>query len=228
MSFQARNPIGMNEINCPECGKVFKVNEIGYANIINQVRDEEFEHEILKRLNLAEEDKVKSIELAKKNLIIEMQESVTNKDRSIQVLQSKLDAAETEKALAVSETKSFADKERDILTYKLEQVKINNEIAQKLAITKAVFESQKEQAELKSNLEKAELENQLAEKSLKEKYELQIKDRDNAIERLRDMKLRLSTKMVGESLEKHCETEFNRIRATAFPKAYFEKESFFA
>jgi hypothetical protein len=99
------------------------------------------------------------------------------------------------------------------------------EVAQKLAITEAVSAVEKERDEMKSGLNRAELEKQLAEKSLKDKYETQIKDRDDAIERLRDMKARLSTKMVGETLEQHCETEFNRIRATAFPRAYFEKDN---
>ena len=97
--------------------------------------------------------------------------------------------------------------------------------AQKLAINEAVGPVAKERDELKSGLERAALEKQLAEKALKDKYETQIKDRDDAIERLRDMKARLSTKMVGETLEQHCETEFNRIRATAFPRAYFEKDN---
>jgi hypothetical protein len=99
------------------------------------------------------------------------------------------------------------------------------EVEKKLAITEAVNAVEKERDELKSGLERAKLEKQLAEKSLKDKYETQIKDRDDAIERLRDMKARLSTKMVGETLEQHCETEFNRIRATAFPRAYFEKDN---
>jgi hypothetical protein len=99
------------------------------------------------------------------------------------------------------------------------------EVAQRLAIAEAVAAVEKERDGLKSGLERAELEKQLAEKSLKDKYETQIKDRDDAIERLRDMKARLSTKMVGETLEQHCETEFNRIRATAFPRAYFEKDN---
>lgn len=99
------------------------------------------------------------------------------------------------------------------------------EVAQKLAITEAVSVVEKERDELKSSLKQSELEKQLAEKSLKDKYETQLKDRDEAIERLRDMKARLSTKMVGETLEQHCETEFNRIRATAFPRAYFEKDN---
>ncbi len=92
-------------------------------------------------------------------------------------------------------------------------------------MTEALHTLERERDELKSSLKQAELEKQLAEKSLKDKYETQIKDRDDAIERLRDMKARLSTKMVGETLEQHCETEFNRIRATAFPRAYFEKDN---
>ncbi len=99
------------------------------------------------------------------------------------------------------------------------------EVVQKLAITEAVGVVERERDELKSGLARTALEKQLAEQSLKDKYETQIKDRDDAIERLRDMKARLSTKMVGETLEQHCETEFNRIRATAFPRAYFEKDN---
>ncbi|MBI3479880.1 MAG: DUF2130 domain-containing protein, partial [Nitrosomonadales bacterium] len=99
------------------------------------------------------------------------------------------------------------------------------EVAQKLAITEAVSAVEKERDVLKSGLQQVELQKQLAEKALKDKYETQIKDRDDAIERLRDMKARLSTKMVGETLEQHCETEFNRIRAMAFPTAYFEKDN---
>ena len=99
------------------------------------------------------------------------------------------------------------------------------EVAQKLAITEAVSLVQKERDEMKSGLQRAELEKQLAEKSLKDKYETQIRDRDEAIDRLKDLKARLSTKMVGETLEQHCEIEFNRIRAMAFPRAYFEKDN---
>lgn len=119
--------------------------------------------------------------------------------------------------------KSAAAKEAELQTLKAKLESIG--VAQKLAVTEAVSLVEKERDELKSSLERAELEKQLAEKSLKDKYETQIKDRDEAIERLRDMKLRLSTKMVGETLEQHCETEFNRIRATAFPRAYFEKDN---
>ena len=119
--------------------------------------------------------------------------------------------------------KAAADKDAEIqgLKAKLE----STGVMQQLAITQAVTVVERERDELKNGLARAELEKQLAEKSLKDKYETQIKDRDDAIDRLRDMKARLSTKMVGETLEQHCETEFNRIRATAFPRAYFEKDN---
>ncbi len=116
-----------------------------------------------------------------------------------------------------------ADKDTEIqaLRAKLDA----SEVSQKLAITEAVNSIEKERNDLQNNLKQAEMQKSLAEIALKDKYETQIKDRDDAIERLKDMKARMSTKMVGETLETHCETEFNRIRATAFPKAYFEKDN---
>jgi len=133
-------------------------------------------------------------------------------------------AVELAKAQAASELQTAAAaKDAEIQGLKAELDAI--EVEKKLAITEAVSAVEKERDELKSGLERAELEKQLSETSLKDKYETQIKDRDDAIERLRDMKARLSTKMVGESLEQHCETEFNRIRAMAFPSAYFEKDN---
>jgi hypothetical protein len=182
----------MHEIICPHCGKAFKIDEAGYADILKQVRDSEFDQQLHERLELAEQDKRNAVELAQIKVASELQKAATAKDAEIQGLKAKLDAIE---------------------------------VAQKLAITEAVSAVEKERDELKGGLERAELEKQLAEKSLKDKYETQIKDRDDAIERLRDMKARLSTKMVGETLEQHCETEFNRIRATAFPRAYFEKDN---
>tara|TARA_Y100001968_G_scaffold324496_1_gene363945 strand:- start:21851 stop:23143 length:1293 start_codon:yes stop_codon:yes gene_type:complete len=215
----------MNKINCPECGKVFKIDETGYANILNQVKNDEFEKELLKRLHLAEKDKAKSIELAKNNIKMEYQESTQVKDSIIHKLQSKLDAAETNKNLALIETRNEAVKEQMALSYKLKEIKETSEVNIKLAVNEAINASQAERNDLKKKVEKAELEKQLAEKLLREKYEMQIKDRDDAIERLRDLKIKLSTKMVGESLEQHCENEFNKIRATAFPLAFFDKDN---
>ncbi len=215
----------MTDIKCPGCGEVFKIDQSSYFNILKEIRDQEFEIELNERLELAEKDKLKSIELAEKNLKMEMQDYSSSKDSEIQSLKAKLESSKVEKALAVAEAKSSAEKERDFLAQKLEQVKENTELSEKLAINKAINDFQKERNELKSSLEKSSLEKKLSEQSLKERYEIQIKDRDEAIERLKDMKLKLSTKMLGESLEKHCEIEFNRIRATAFPKAYFEKDN---
>ncbi len=215
----------MNQINCPECGKVFKIDESGYANIVKQIKDDEFESELSKRLDLAERDKIKSIEIAKRTLKMEMLESIALKDKKLQNLQAKLEVADVEKNLAINKAKVLVEKERDTLAFNFDKFKANTEAAKKLAINEAVRQSQKERDEIRASLDKALLMQQLSEKTLKEKYEFQLKDRDHAIERLRDMKLRLSTKMIGESLEKHCENEFNKMRATAFPKAYFEKDN---
>ncbi|MBC2730486.1 DUF2130 domain-containing protein [Thiobacillus sp.] len=251
----------MQEIICPHCGKAFKIDEAGYADILKQVRDSEFEQQLHERLELAEQDKRNAVELAKAKVASDLQKAAAAKDAEIQDLKAKLDAGEVAQKLAVTDALRAVEKERDALASQLEQAKhekqaasdlaearlVNElqmaaatkdaeiqglkatldaiEVAQKLAITEAVSAVEKERDELKSGLNRAELEKQLAEKALKDKYETQIKDRDDAIERLRDMKARLSTKMVGETLEQHCETEFNRIRATAFPRAYFEKDN---
>jgi hypothetical protein len=182
----------MHEIICPNCKKAFKIDETGYADILKQVRDREFEKQLNARLELAEKEKLIAVELEKTKVTSELDKRVAVKDAEIQELRSRLEA---------------------------------NDISKKLAINEAVNAIEKERDSLKNGLERSQLEKDLAEKSLKDKYETQIKDRDDSIERLRDMKARLSTKMVGETLEQHCETEFNRIRATAFPEAHFEKDN---
>ena len=229
----------MHDIICPHCKKAFKVDETGYAEILKQVRDTEFEQQIHQRLELAEKEKLKEVELAKSHLRNELLDASATKDAEIKELKAKLDAGEVTRQLAVAEALKMVEKERDVLANELEKNKKDHQaamalaeeklsakaVAQKLAINEAVGQVEKERDELKNDLKKIELEKQIAEKSLKDKYETQIKDRDEAIERLRDTKARLSTKMVGESLEQHCETEFNRIRSTAFPNAYFEKDN---
>jgi hypothetical protein len=215
----------MHEIICPHCNKAFKIDEAGYADILKQVRDGAFEQQLHERLELAEQDKRNAVELAQAKVASEMQKTAVAKDSEIQALKAKLDAAtelaEAKLANGLQSAAATKDAEVQGLRAKLDAA----ELVQKLAITEAVNVVARERDELKNGLARAELEKQLAEKSLKDKYETQIKDRDDAIERLRDMKARLSTKMVGETLEQHCETEFNRIRATAFPRAYFEKDN---
>jgi hypothetical protein len=255
----------VNEITCPHCGKAFTIDEAGYADILKQVRDTDFEKQLHERLELADQDKQRAIELAETKAAGELQKAAAAKDVEIQVLKSQLDAGEAANKLAVAEALSALETEKATLASELEQARseklsavelaearlsakletqlaakageiellkasIQNtqqvsEQAKQLAVRDAVGAVERERDELKSGLERSQLEKQLAEQSLKDKYETQIKDRDDAIERLRDMKARLSTKMVGETLEQHCETEFNRIRATAFPRAYFEKDN---
>jgi len=251
----------MHDIICPHCSKAFKVDEAGYADILKQVRDGEFEQQLHDRLELAERDKKNALALAEAQAASALQKAATAKDTEIQSLKAKIDAGEVARKLAVTEALSAVEKERDALANELAQAKRDTEtaarladakrlnelqsaaatkeaeiqklkaqldaiaVAQKLAINEAVGVVEKERDEYKSGLQRAALEKELAENSLKDKYETQLQDRDDAIERLRDMKARLSTKMVGETLEQHCETEFNRIRATAFPRAYFEKDN---
>ena len=251
----------MNEIICPHCGKAFKIDEAGYANILKQVCDADFEKQLNERLELAEQEKQSAVELARTKLGSELQKATAVKDAEVQDLKARLDAGEVARKLAVAEALSAVEKERDALANELSQAKhdkhattklaeatLSNElqkavatkdaeilgltakleakeVTQRLAITEAVSAVEQERDKLKIGLHQVELNKQFAKKLLRDKYETQIKDRDDAIERLRDMKARLSTKMVGETLEQHCETEFNRIRATAFPRAYFEKDN---
>ena len=251
----------MHDIICPHCSKAFKVDETGYADILKQVRDNEFEEQIHARLELAEQDKRNAVELAKSQLAIQLQSEQAAKDLEIQDLRGKLESGEASKKLAVNEAKTAIERERDALVNQLEQLKQDKlsavqlveakfladlqaekakkdseiqdlkarlektEVSQQLAITQAVMVVEKERDELKNGLSQVSLEKQLSENALKDKYETQIRDRDDAIERLKDMKARLSTKMVGETLEQHCEIEFNRVRSMAFPRAYFEKDN---
>ncbi|QYY34809.1 DUF2130 domain-containing protein [Ruficoccus sp. ZRK36] len=320
----------MNEIKCPHCGKAFKVDEAGYADILKQVRNKEFDAQLHDRLALAEKDKHSAVELAKEKLARELQTEAQQKDATISDLKAQLNAGKTEKELAISSAVSAVEKERDDLLSQLKQAKFDTqkateqaekdkasavelteqkvssalraeiqeqmsiiqgltsqleagkaaqelavkdavtrlekekidlenqlkqvkidgesatklaeiekqkdieelkaqlqakELSQKLAITEAVSVVEKERDTLRHSLDQAALEKQVAEKALRDKYETQLKDRDEAIDRLKDLKAKLSTKMLGETLEQHCETEFNRIRATAFPRAYFEKDN---
>jgi len=251
----------MHEIICPHCKKAFKIDEAGYADILKQVHDSEFEQQLHERLELAEKDKMNAVDLAKEKVSRKMQQAAADKDTEIQRLKAQLDAGELAQQLAVNEALKAVEKERDTFANALKQAKQDsettselaqsnhanqlqettakkdaeiqdlktklsaNEITQRHAITEAVHEAEKGRNQLQNDLDRATLEKELAEKSLKDKYETQLKDREDEIERLRDMKARLSTKMVGETLEQHCETEFNRIRATAFSTAYFEKDN---
>ena len=240
----------MHDIICPHCSKAFKVDEAGYADILKQVRDRDFEQQLNKRLALADQDKRNAIELA-----------MAKKQNELQELEAQLRSRDVQQQLAVKQAVTASEKQRDLLATELQQLRDTTATAAqvaegrfakeiqtitlqkegelrdlrarldaagiqtKLAVSEALTGVEKERDQLRSELDQNALKHQLASQSMKERYEIQIHDRDQAIERLRDMKARLSTKMVGETLEQHCETEFNRIRAAAFPRAYFEKDN---
>ena len=291
----------MPEIICPKCGTAFTIDEAGYADILKQVRDKDFDRQLHERLEQTERENSKIRELDKAQAEQTLQKTKSAKDAQIQELQAKLESEQAAKELAVSEALRKVEKEKDDLSAKLDKAESEKQQAldlaeanskselQKAAADKEAeivklqnqldaFELQKKQelaqalgpvekerddfkgrlerlqlekeseeklskeqlksqlqavvadkdseiAELKSSLDKAELQSKVEAKSLKERYEVQIQDRDDQIERLRDLKAKLSTKMVGETLEQHCQIEFNKLRSTAFPNAYFEKDN---
>ena len=259
----------MHEIICPHCSKAFKIDEAGYADILKQVRDGDFEKQLHERLELAEREKQGAIALAEANVTNALQKTAAAKDTEIQALKAQLDAGEVARKLAVTEALATVSKERDQLANELkaEQERARNssqaaaqlaeaklahalqaeaakkdaeiqalqaklaasETARQLAVTVAVNEAvgvvARERDGLKNDLSLIAVKNQLEEKAIKEQFALQLRDRDGEIARLRDMKARLSTKMVGETLEQHCEIEFNRIRAAALQRAHFEKDN---
>lgn len=211
----------MNEINCPNCKKAFKVDEAGFADILKQVRDHQFEEELENRLALAEKEKDSAVELAKANIKNSLQEELAKKDQQLTELKSKTDAELAtqlaQKEVEISEIKSKVQ---------------NAEIEKKLEVSEAVKAIEKERDNLTNDLKIKEAEKESLEISIKDKFtnQLVVKDetikmRDDEINRLKDFKQKLSTKMVGETLEQHCEIEFNKLRATAFQHAYFEKDN---
>ena len=222
----------MNEIICPHCHKAFKVDEAGYADILKQVRDHQFEEELQNRLALAEKDKQSAIQIAEAKVREALQEQLAQKETALIQLKSEKEAELAQK-LAQKETEVAQLKAEK--TNELTQLKAqldNAEVAKKLAITEAVQKIEKERDNLLNEVKTKELEKQNLESTLVQEYtaKLQskeeiIKYKEEEIARVKDMKAKLSTKMIGETLEQHCETEFNKLRATAFQNAYFEKDN---
>ena len=211
----------MNEIICPNCKKAFKVDEAGFADILKQVRDDQFQAELENRLTLAEKEKENAVKLAEANLRNSLQESLAKKDQELLAFKSQKEQELSEKlAIKVAEIAE--------IKAKLE----NSEIEKKLSISDAVKTIEKERDAFANEVKTKELEKINLESTLKQQFstELQskeaiIKYKDEEIARVKDLKAKLSTKMIGETLEVHCENEFNKLRSTAFPKAYFEKDN---
>ncbi len=224
--------MSVEEIKCPHCSKAFKIDEAGYADIAKQVRDKEFEKQVQERLLLAEDERASAIKLEKSEAEKELQALASKKNKEIDDLKATIAGSETTAKLLVSEAVAEANKTKgkeiselqDQLTELKSSAKASDS-EKELAVHKAVSNIEKERDKAKNDLEIAHKEHKLIKQSLDEKYKVQIQERDDAIERLKDMKAKLSTKMLGETLELHCENAFNQIRATAFPFAYFEKDN---
>ena len=196
----------MHEIKCPKCGEVFQVDESGYAELLSQVRNEAFEEELHKRARELEDKNKSDLKMAQMQQEKTFAEALTDKDKElankemeIQKLKNQLAMGDSEKKLAVNE--AIRDKDKEIAD-------INASVI-----------------ELKSKLANQKTESELKEKNLEERYKTELKLKDEQIEQYKDFKARQSTKMVGESLEQHCQIQFNSLRMTAFPNAYFEKDN---
>ena len=196
----------MHEIKCPKCGEVFQVDESGYAELLSQVRNEAFEEELHKRAKELEDKNKSDIKMAQMQqeksfaqIISDKDRELANKEMEIQKLKNQLSMGDSEKKLAVSD--ALRDKDKEVADYQAEIIKLKSQIA-----------NQKNESALK-------------EKSQEEAFQAQLKFKDDQIAQLKEFKARQSTKMVGESLEQHCQIQFNSLRMTAFPNAYFEKDN---
>jgi hypothetical protein len=200
----------MNDIICPNCNKAFKIDESGYVELLKQVRTQQFNEEIDNRLKLAEQEKVNAVQLTAAQVESKMKDQIAEKERQLVAVQAEMNRVSSE------------------LNLKIEQAKLE----QQLSVSEAVKAMEKERDGLQNTLNQKQLETQLLEKSLQEQFQATLKTKDEIIKlkdeeiaMRKDMKLKLSTKMIGETLEQHCENEFNKLRATAFPNAYFEKDN---
>ncbi len=222
----------MKDIKCPSCGKTFRIDPSSFEEILLQIKDEEFNKQIKERLILAEEDNKKSLEILKRELEIKLIEQNRIKENEINVLESKLNIAEEKKTIALNDLKNQATNKINSLNNELENLKAEiknqsliSELSLKNKVNEAVANLEKENSSLTNSIEKIRLENSINEKLIEEKFKSKISERDLTIQELREMKSRLSTKMIGETLEIHCETQFNLNRATAFKNSYFEKDN---
>lgn len=243
----------MQEIRCPKCNEVFQVDDSGYSQIVQQVRDKEFEKEAARRAEELEkaknsELKILEMEYEKKleSALSEKSDDITDKEKRITELEARLESIESEKQLAVANAvrerensfseesrkaqKAISDKESLIkqLELQLQQAQSLQQAALDKAKSEnalAIAKKDNEINELNSKLRSKDNEAELRCRAIEEKYAIELKNKDELIEQYKDFKARLSTKMVGETLEQHCLTQFNSLRMSAFPNAYFEKDN---
>ncbi len=189
----------MHNITCPKCGEVFAVDESGYAKIVAEVRNEEFSRELKLQEQRFLADRENALKNAKTEALLEREREAAKYKEEIERLKAVISSGEKDKTIAITNAVNVK----------------NNELAEK---EKKILSLENEVQNVKKDI-------MINEQSLKEQYETQLKAKDDLIAYYKDLKIKLSTKMVGESLEQHCENEFNKIRAAAFPNAYFEKDN---
>ena len=214
----------MNEIKCPKCGTVFQISETDYANIVKQIRDKEFQMELASRDEQYKRDKENAVKLTEAQVKEELNEKINKQELEINELKNQLKTKEEQTKSKVED--EYKDKLNDKLLEINElknQLKVQ-ETKQELELEKALSEKNKEIDSLNNELELKSKEYELKEKQINETYETKLKDKDDQIAQYKDFKVRQSTKMIGESLEQHCSTEFNRLRPL-FKNAYFEKDN---
>ncbi len=222
----------MKDIKCPSCGKTFRIDPSSFQEILLQIKDEEFNKQIKERIALAQEDNKKAMEILKQELKIQLIEQNTVKETEIQALQSKLKISEEKKTNELNDLRNQAKTTINSLNNQLNKLRdeiknqsLISELSLKNRVNEAVSNLEKENSSLTNAIEKIRLEQSINEKMIEEKFKSKITERDLTIQELREMKSRLSTKMVGETLEIHCETQFNLNRASAFKNSYFEKDN---
>ena len=222
----------MKDIRCPSCGKTFKIDPSSFDEILTQIKNEEFLNQVNERIKFVEEEKSKEIELAKKQMQLKMVIEKKDMEKKIIDLESKLDSADKDKIIAINEFK--LSNEHKIKSLNNEIDKLNSDLSNQAKLEKllrekeiinAINQIEKEKTELKLSIEKIKQEKFKNEKVIENRYLEIIKERDLKISDLRDMHLKLSTKMQGETLEKHCENEFNKLRSTGFQTSIFEKDN---
>lgn len=222
----------MNQIKCPKCGTVFTIDESQYDNIVRQVRDQEFQKDLAERIELAKKEQQSALELARQKAQSNLEHELAAKEAQLNQLkatalqrETKLNAEHQQQIAELKSKLAQADDRQAMAVNKLNAELAQTKVENKLAITNATAAVEKERDQLASKLQLQQNEAQLKLQSTKNEYESMLKIKQEELEHYKDLKSRLSTKMVGETLEQHCQIEFNKIRATAFPNAYFEKDN---
>lgn len=218
----------MNEIKCPNCGKTFQVDETGYAAIVQQVRDEQFNKDIQTREKQFAIEKESAIQLAKNETEKEFSQKLNNQEKEISKLQSDIKNEQNLKESALKEQEAEKNKQIEELNHKIDSFNKDKELEinrVKEDFVTQITEKDKQITQLENEKKLIESEKQNSEKSLILQYEEKLKFKDEEIARYKEFKAKLSTKMLGETLEQHCETAFNQVRQIGFQNAYFEKDN---